>query len=273
VDQQKIETIYKRLSELSIDLPRGSSDMGPDFLREAISVCRNFLNEASHYLQDLLVEESFLAMRLDSEESTYQIRSTELLATDPRVSSRPNIADRQAAIDNILREQKQSIIRLQSEIRSLGHVKTVVRARQTELNNTMSSIRLQRSLLKDALRTGSFYGDETTASRGHGGLDPIDELTPTDLEALVAASEAELEEEAASKSIAPLEAVDPVDQLDSNALEALVQVVPVEQPPPAEETKLEEKEQADETEEDLHAALEKFLEEPDEDIASILENI
>lgn len=270
MDQQKIEEIYRRLSSLSIDLPRGASDMGPDFLREAISVCRNYLNETAHYFQDLLVEESFLAIRLDSAESAYQIRSTELLATDPSVSSRPNIADRQAAIDNILREQKQAIIRLQGEIRSLGHVKTVVRARQTELNNTMSSIRLQRSLLKDALRTGSFYGDETTISRGHGGLDPVDDLTTTDLEALVAASEAELEAEAASKSTPPSTTADPVDQLDANALEALlVQDVLIEPPTPVRAEAVE----AEDTEESLNAALQRFLEEPDEDIASILENL
>lgn len=244
--------------------------MGADFLREAISVCRNYLNEASHFLQDLLVEESFLAMKLDAEESAYQIRSTELLATDPRVSSRPNIADRQAAIDNVLREQKQSIIRLQSEIRSLGHVKTVVSARQKELNNTMSSIRLQTSLLKDTLRTGAFYGDETTISRGHGGLDPVDDLTTTDLEALVAASEAELEAEATSQSTPPSASGDPVDQLDLNALETLVQdVAEVQQPAPV----VVEVVEGEETEADLHAALERFLKEPDEDIASILENL
>jgi len=264
VDQQKIEEIYRRLSGLSIDLPRGSSDMGADFLREAISVCRNYLNEASHYLQDLLVEESFLAMKLDSEESAYQIRSTELLATDPRVSSRPNIADRQAAIDNILREQKESIIRLQSAIRSLGHVKTVVAARQKELNNTMSSIRLQTSLLKDTLRTGAFYGDETTISRGHGGLDPVDELTTTDLEALVAASEAELEAETAKKATPPSASADPVDELDPSTLEALLQSALVAQPAQLE---------VEETEESLNAALQRFLVEPDEDIATVLENL
>ena len=272
MDQKKIAEIYERLSTFSIDLPRGSADMGPDFLREAISVCRNYLNETAHYLQDLLVEESFLAMKLDGEESAYQIRSAELLATDVRVSSRPNIADRQAAIDTILREEKRSIIRLQGEIRSLGHVKTVIKTRQTELNNTMSSIRLQRSLLKDALRTGSFYGDETTVSRGTGGVDPVDELEVKDLEALIAASEAELEEEAAAKT-GPVGTADPVDLLDGDALDALLQEPVLATTKPASVALANSASIGRAKEEDLHEALERFLGEPDEDVASILENL
>ena len=255
MESQKIERIYERLSGFSIDLPRDPTSMGPEYLREAISLCRNYLNETAHYLQDVLVEESFLLMRLDSEEAAYQIRSTELLATDPRVTTRPNIADRQAAIDNILKDQKASIIRLQSDIRSLGHVKTVVRNRQTELNNTMSSIRLQRSLLKDALRTGAFYGDESPLSRGHAGADPVDTLDTVDLEALVTAAEAELDAEARASSKSP-------DELDETVFEQLVQssAEVAEVAPQPEEISDEQ-------------ALERFLQEPDEDVASLLENV
>lgn len=281
--QQKIDEVYSRLSGFSIDLPRDAASLGPEFLRESISLCRNYLNETAHYLQDLLVEESRLAMRLDAEEAAYQIRSTELLATDPRVSERPSIADRQAAIDNILREQKQSIIRLQSEIRSLGHVKAVIKNRQTELNGTMSAIRMQRSLLGDMLRLGSFYGDESSVSRGRAaGLDPIDEITSTDLEALVAASEAELALEGAGQKAA---SSDPVDQLDEHAFDALVQAS--EAPALAAQGSPREGGCDDvsaslvplaavgaaETGEELQAALDRFLLEPDDDIASILERI
>ena len=285
--QQKIDEVYRRLAEFSIDLPRDAASLGPEFLRESISLCRNYLNETAHYLQDLLVEESHLAMRLDAEEATYQIRSTELLATDPRVSERPSIADRQAAIDNILREQKQSIIRLQSEIRSLGHVKAVIKNRQTELNGTMSAIRMQRSLLGDMLRLGSFYGDESNVSRGRAaGLDPVDEISTTDLEALVAASEAELALEAPVEKLAPSGA-DPVDQLGDAEFEALLG--DTREPVADASTPIEKKTHArsdvatdapalavadmDETEEGLQAALDRFLLEPDDDIASILERL
>jgi len=265
VEQQKIEQIYERLGALSIDLPRDPTSLGADFLREVISVCRNYLNETAHYLQDVLVEESFLAMKLDGEEAAYQIQSAELLATDPRVSPaiRPNIADRQAYIDTLLAEQKRSIVHLQAQIRTLGYVKAVVRARQTELNNTMSSIRLQRSLLKDDLRTGAFYGDESPVSRGNGGVDPVDRLGTADLEALVAASEQELVEEAAlATTVEPgASSADPADSLDPDALEALICSGESSASVPAVES-----------EEDLQAAIERFLLEPDDDVATLVQN-
>lgn len=277
--QQRIDEIYSRLSGFSIDLPRDAAHMGPEYLREVISLCRNYLNETAHYLQDVLVEESYLAMGLDAAEAAYQIRSTELLATDPRVSERPSIADRQAAIDNILREQKQAIIRMQSEMRCLGHVKAVIKNRQNELNGTMSAIRMQRSLLHDVLRSGAFYGDESNVSRGNP-LDPVDSLDTTDLEALVAASEAELAAEASTPKVAAASS-DPADQLDDAAFEALVAA---SQPPGAAVGEPQgvssealapflEFNDVPETEEALNAALERFLLEPDDDIASIFERL
>jgi hypothetical protein len=274
VELQKITKIYERLATFSLELPRDAASLGPDFLRELISLCRNYLNETAHYMQDVLVEESFLAMRLDGAESAYKIRSSELLANDGRVSSRPNIADRQAVIDNILGTEKQSITQLQSELRGLEYVKTIIRNRQVELNNTMSSIRLQRSLLKDALRTGAFYGDETDRSRGRGGMDPADELDTVDLQALLASSEAELEDERKSANPLPL-ASDPADTLEASEFEALLQGEP--QPESDEPSSVEpssvETADIDESEASLNQALNRFMDEADEDVASILANL
>lgn len=273
----QIAKIYERLGTFSLEMPRDPASLGPDFLRETISLCRNYLNETSHYLQDVLVEESYLAMRLDAEEAQFQIRSSELLATDERVTLRPNITDRQAMIDTLLKDEKRRIILLQGEIRSLSHVKAVIRHRKTELDNTMSAIRLQRSLLKDQLRTGAFYGDESERSRGRA-LDPIDELETVDLEALLASSEADLEQERGAQpssesppSHAIVKGSDPVDSLSEGDLEALF-----DGPLEAAESEPVEKhpsEPEDTRERDLNLALARFLEEPDEDVASIIANL
>lgn len=237
-------------------MPRDSSSLGADFLREQISLCRNYLNEVSHYLQDVLVEEAQLAQRLDSEEAAFQIRSSELLASDRGVAARPSIADRQAMIDTILRDEKHSIIRLQSEVRSLSHVKGVIRHRKQELDNTMSSLRLQASLLKDQLRTGSFYGDESERARGGRFRDPVDELDSADLEALVASTEEELNAERVARQPAPVP-TDPADAMDAETLEALMSTSESDVAAGA----------------DTDAAIARFLEEPDDDLADLLASV
>lgn len=288
MERATIEKIYERLRTFSLDLPRDPTSLGVEFLREQISLCRNYLNEASHYYQDILIEESFLATQLDAEESAYQIRANEMLASDPRVATRPNIVDRQAMIDTLLIDEKRSIIRLQSQLRSLGHVKTVVAYRKKELDNTMSALRLQRSLLSDQMRTGAFYGDESERSRGRAG-DPADGMDGTDLEALVAASAAEIHAEAEAAptgAVQLLQSEDPADALEGAEFEALVQeAVAAPDAPPvlAREVDVGVRSTAPlavvtgdtggDDEDQLHAAISRFLLEPSDDVESILAGV
>jgi hypothetical protein len=309
VTPEQSDKIYERMNALVLNMPTDPSSLGPEFLREQISLCRNYLNEVSHYFQDVLVQEARLATDLDAVEAVYGIRSSELLATDPSVAARPNITDRQAMIDVILKDEKQRIIRLESQIRSLSHVKAVIRYRKGELDNTMSAIRLQRSLLRDQLKTGSFYGDESEHSRGRS-MDPADEIGAFDLEALITSSEEEIESERADRATLraaskrapqpprPSVVMDPADGLDATTLEALIrgivdvekptaikaekptaikaekaETIKAEKPTAIKADKAETVDKVDATDETEDEAIIRFLEEPDDDIESLIANL
>lgn len=258
---EQVSKIYERMEVLKIDLPTDPADIDPDYLREKISLCRNYLNEVGHYWQDALMREGRLEVELDALEATFEIRSNELLASDPSVGARPSIADRQATINTILRDERQRIASLKAEILRLSHVKRVIRFRKGELDNTMGTLRLQRSLLKDQVRTGAFYGDESEQSRGRP-MDPADGLNSAELEALIASTERELEIERAEVTLGPaIVSDDPTDNLESGALESLIAGAAVEGPAP------ECGGDADEL------AIARFLNEPDDDIESILSRI
>lgn len=259
----QISKIYERMEALRIDLPTDPADLDPDYLRENISLCRNYLNEVGHYWQEALIRESRLAVELDAQEAAFDIRSNELLASDPSVTARPSIADRHATINTILRDERQRITQLKSEILQLSHVMKVIRFRKGELDNTMGTLRLQRSLLRDQVRTGAFYGDESEQSRGRP-MDPVDGLSAEELEALLVSSQQELEEEHATTLALPVIATDPADELDTAELEALVREVPVRVESSVVARVLEDDDQA----------IERFLKEPDDDdIESILANV
>jgi hypothetical protein len=185
---EAIEKIFARLEELVIDLPQDPLELGPDYLREQISICRGYLNETSQYLQRILGERSLLTMKLEAKEAEYQIKADELLTQDPRVKVLPSLTDRQAMISNILLTDKREIVSLRLELQGSGHVEKVVRLRHKELDNTMSAIRLQRSLLKDQLRTGSFYGDESPEGRG---VDELGQMSGEELDAYLSAVDKE----------------------------------------------------------------------------------
>lgn len=189
MDDAKIQALYTELETLTLDLPADPAGMGPDFLKEQISLCRNYLNRVSFHLQRLLQEVHLLSMDLDSRETALKIKSDELLASDIRVRGMPSIEDRHAMVSVILAEDNRDIQRVKREITSLKHLEKVIRLRKGELDNTMSAIRLQRSLLRDQIRSGSIYGDETETSRNN---DPVDDLSSESLKDLLDETEAEL---------------------------------------------------------------------------------
>lgn len=189
--EERITEIYERLGKLSIDLPLDPAGMGAEFLREQISICRNYLNEASVYLQEVLQETSYVRMNLNGKQTQFKIRSSLLLTQDRSVMALPALADRMARIDVILADEKREIFCLEQELDSLAGVEKVVTFRKRELDNTMSSIRLQRSLLKDQMITGQSYGDESFRSRNEAQRDPIDGMGAAELDAIIAEAERE----------------------------------------------------------------------------------
>lgn len=162
---ERIQEIYSRLENLFIELDPNPSARGPLYLQDLISKTRGYLNETSHFLQEVLKMTHQVNMDLDAEEAAYEVHSDELLATDNRVTLLSNIDDRKAMVNVLLSDDRRRIQKLKRMQKSLSHVEKVVRHRHKELENTMSSIRLQRSLIETEIRSGSFYGDETSASR------------------------------------------------------------------------------------------------------------
>lgn len=162
---ERIQEIYERLEALFIELDPNPSARGPLYLQDLISKTRAYLNETSHYLQEVLKAIHLVNMELDAEEAAYEVHSDELLATDNRVTLLSNIDDRKAMVNVLLSEDRRKIQKLKRMQKNLSHVEKVVRHRHKELENTMSSIRLQRSLVETEIRSGSFYGDEAPTSR------------------------------------------------------------------------------------------------------------
>jgi len=163
--QARIEEIYDQLGTLVVELARDPVAMGPAYLQDLISKTRGMLNTTSLMVHEVHRQKSAIETELDAAEAAYSISSDSLLADDARVTRLPNIEDRRAMINLILREERAKIVKLKNQVKELGFVDKAVRHRHKELENTVSAIRMQKGLIDAELRTGSFYGDETETSR------------------------------------------------------------------------------------------------------------
>lgn len=194
LNPNRVEQIYDRLPQLVVALDPDPAGRGPAYLQDLISKVRGFLNEVSVYIQEILRVKNGLESELDTLNSSFEIASNELMATDARVSNLPAVQDRLAMINVILRTEYQAILDKRREVNEISYVEKAVRHRHRELEQTMSAIRLQRSLLQTDLKTGAFYGDENISSRGDKWQGASD-IESDDIGKLLAEAEAEVEAE------------------------------------------------------------------------------
>lgn len=166
MNDDRVQEIYGTLEKLVIELDRDPAARGPGYLQDLISKTRGYLNRASFFLTEVLRELHEEEMDLEALEAEFGVTSDDLMANNRQVSTLPAIQDRLAMVNVMLSAQRREILAKKRILKNLGHVERVIRHRHKELENTMSAIRLQRSLLETEIRTGAFYGDESDQSRG-----------------------------------------------------------------------------------------------------------
>jgi hypothetical protein len=166
MDDQRVTHIYAEIESYSIELAKDPTVLGPAYLNEVISRCRNYLNRTTAFLLEIARERHATQTALDGQESCFAIEHDELLADDAGVKSLPNITDREAKIRVLLRERVRAISDLKVQLRTLDAIEKAVRTRHSELVRTDGQIKTQRSLIRDEIDTKSFYGDESSSSAG-----------------------------------------------------------------------------------------------------------
>lgn len=179
MEQKRIDEIYGQLGTFVVELTPDAWSLGPRFIHDLIAKTRGYLNSVSFILQEVLQEKQTLDRAKHAADAVFKIESDRLLAEDPRCQPvrLPNIDDRRAMVNLILREQVAEIQSLEGQLLDLSYVERATKHRFQELKATMTDIRAQRSLIRDAIDSGSFYGDETSTSRGtrHASPSALDE--------------------------------------------------------------------------------------------------
>lgn len=180
MDPEWVGKVYDRLPQLVLELDPDPVTRGADYLQESTATVRGYLNEVGVYLQQVLRKKAELKSDLGAAEGAYEIASNDLMVNDERVSRLPAVRDRLAMIAVILADEYKSLLEKRQAVEDLGYIEKAIRHRQGELKDTVSNIRIQASLFKADIRTGSFYGDESNKPRRDDlddvGSDEIDEL-------------------------------------------------------------------------------------------------
>ncbi len=202
----QINEIYDQVSKLTITLHKDPASLGPKYLQDAIATCNNYKNQVSETLSRLMRKKHEVSRGLQARQAAYQVSFDDLLANNESIRRLPNIEDRRATANVMLREDRQAINSFEAELKDLESVEKVVRHRHKELSDTMGAIKAQRSLIRDELDTKSFYGDERLAGAPSGKASPLgDDLDEEELSKLLDSTGEETKNTPPSS---PLQAVD-----------------------------------------------------------------
>lgn len=164
IPKDRMEEIIVESLKYSITLASDPTSLGPKYLQDQIATCRNYTNHTARLMNEVNKAAMNVDYELRRKETAFKIQADELLSNNAHVRNLPNITDRQAQINLLLRDELRVIEELRNSLKDLSHVEKIVKTTHRELKDTMNEIKLQRSLIRDEYETGRMYGDERPVS-------------------------------------------------------------------------------------------------------------
>ena len=165
IDQDYINSIFKRLSAMEVELDSNPLEFGPSALNEKVDEARGHLTaterifmEVSHnlhkYKRDLLITES-----------AFRISVTRLMAEDPHVRQGRSQGEREALASMRLTDDQDKIDELKLAVNDLEDLIKVIKAKRTDLKDLQGRIRDQLKLCQEQIGLGQRWGGKSAPPR------------------------------------------------------------------------------------------------------------
>jgi hypothetical protein len=166
MEESRITEIFSAIEGMDVELSKDPLVAGPKALQTAVASCRNYTNEVQSYLREVTLGLRMLRRELRTLEAAYELEFNTLLATDPEVVAlrKSSRQDREAVIITRLQSDYVEIQAKTIALDDFSAVETVISTKLKDLRDVMSSIRLQRDIIKAELELGGEWGIEDTLS-------------------------------------------------------------------------------------------------------------
>lgn len=265
MEQSFVDQLYRDISTLRIELEPDPTILGARYIQGVTSKCRNYLNRVSLIRIQLNQRKRNLMVQIAGEETALSIEKSRLLAEDETVKRGSNIADREAIVNTMLRQQINRISSMKTDLLDIETVDKAVKMAHDELIRTSQEIKVQRSLLFSDRISGAGYGDETSTNGSTPPPPTATEINENELENLMTGSvplvkDPVLEEEDPDllAALASIEEEEPTAEVKPEVVAA---EKPIEEPVAPVETLIISKPSVEETQVD-ESELAEFLETP-----------
>ncbi len=160
ITEEQVQAILDDLETMQVELPSDADGLGPTYLQNKTLELRTHLGRAEVHLQNLMKFRRTLQKELGLAEAEMELRFQDLMTNNTEVTRLPSVKDRENKAKYLLADLHRKILELKVALGDLTSVEVMVKTKLKELKEVSSEIKLHRSLLRDTLDTGSFYGSE-----------------------------------------------------------------------------------------------------------------
>jgi hypothetical protein len=150
-DEATTNKVIDEVAQYSVSLVEDPTlpEHGAAYLNKATATCRNYSNRVLYYIQSISSTLRHLRMELKQAEMDLEFKIQGLLADDAIVRQQSSIEDRKALAYSKHKEEYETISSLKIQMLDIEETGKILRMRYTDLQRTMTDIKLQRQIVKD----------------------------------------------------------------------------------------------------------------------------
>lgn len=153
--------IYDRLLEIKFQIDI-SAIPEPQQVNEKIGQCHAYIEEIEYFSIRIHKELSVMQQAYNNSLAEFELKKDTLLTQEP-IRSLPNIRDREAQANLLLRADQEKTQNYQNELNDLNNLLKAVTLKAKNLNRANGDIRLQLRVLEAQIRLGSGHATSAAA--------------------------------------------------------------------------------------------------------------
>ena len=152
-------SIYDRLLEIKFNVDI-SAIPKPQQINQKIGECHAYIEEISHFSIRIHKEMSVMTQAYNNSLAEFELKKDTLITQEP-IKNLPNIKDREAQANLLLRADREKVQGYSNELNDLNNLLKAVSLKIRNLNSANADIKLQLRVLETQVKLGS--GNATNA--------------------------------------------------------------------------------------------------------------
>jgi hypothetical protein len=159
MDMMTKDKIYNELLGVTLEI---SFDQIPDpsHINSQLGLCHNFMEQVEKHGITVNREISMTQRLLTNSLSHYEFLRQELMSSNAEIRTLPNIKDREAKADSLLRDNLDTVRQHKNELSDLKNLIRVINMKQKSLYRINNDIKLQIRLLESQLKIENISKDD-----------------------------------------------------------------------------------------------------------------